>query len=66
MFDKLCEPLNLTAIETRDSTSSYSKMEFYFQNLKGSPIFEDALLKLIRLDMEAFAAGTSHDVVLIE
>jgi len=41
-------------------------MEFYFQNLKGSPIFEDALLKLIRLDMEAFAAGTSHDVVLIE
>lgn len=66
LFDKLCEPLSLSPNETRDSSTSATRMEHYFANLKGSSIFEEALLKIVGLEMEAFAAGQPLDIVLIE
>lgn len=50
-YEKLCEPIpghyNLSVNETRDSSNSANKMEHFFTNLNGSPIFEDALIRLV-------------------
>jgi hypothetical protein len=53
LFDKLCEPIGLNANDTRDSSNSAGKMELFYSNLKGSTVFEDALLRLIGLEMSS-------------
>ena len=65
LFGKLSEQINGIAInDTRDSSNSLNSMEYLFNFLQNSSLFEEAILMIVKLELESLTR--LHSIYSIE